>query len=227
MSEMVSNQPPESSTSFTFGDFSKGTVALIIYEQQDLQYIGASRPNSTEIQYICDDSAVASNLCTNSTLGSFIVTLPASVPQNATSIRTKNFDFVNNSGVEQGESYLVNHTGYYCTAILTTILEGGPMFSTFSAVVEWQNPYGELPAVEYPKLLFYGIFSLVYLTIAVLWMIQSIRYWRDILAVQVTGFDVLMLAGSSLLIMDPNERLGHDALYLAELHLWRHLLPHG
>ncbi|RUS21468.1 lung seven transmembrane receptor-domain-containing protein, partial [Endogone sp. FLAS-F59071] len=175
-----------------FSDLSNGHIAMVIYEHQDLQYIGATYSDDeliedNEPKYICDTSAIASNICTNSSLGSFLFSLPPSLPLNATSIYTKTFQFVYTSNgvvtAEQGASYQVSRTGYYCVVILTTRTKdpGAPFFE---ADIDWQNSYGELPAIEYPKIWFYGLFSILYLVIGVLWMIQSLRYWRDILTVQ-------------------------------------------
>lgn len=44
--------------------------------------------------------------------------------------------------------YKVEKTGYYCVAMVPA---GNG--STFEAFVEWKFPYGELPAIDYPKLL--------------------------------------------------------------------------
>lgn len=44
--------------------------------------------------------------------------------------------------------YKVEQTGYYCVALIHAGND-----SSFEAWVEWKFPYGELPAVDYPKLL--------------------------------------------------------------------------
>jgi len=46
--------------------------------------------------------------------------------------------------------YKVDYTGYYCVALVPA---GNDNSTWFEAWVEWKFPYGELPAVDYPKLL--------------------------------------------------------------------------
>ncbi|CAO3614724.1 unnamed protein product [Mucor hiemalis] len=75
--------------------------------------------------------------------------------------------------------YKVEKTGYYCVAMVPA---GNG--STFEAFVEWKFPYGELPAIDYPKLLLYGAMACVYLAVGIFWAIQSYRNWDDILPVQ-------------------------------------------
>ncbi|CAJ0914533.1 9080_t:CDS:2, partial [Entrophospora sp. SA101] len=70
---------------------------------------------------------------------------------------------------------------YYCAAALPV---PPTQLGEFTVTVEWHNPYGELPASDYPKLPFYGSLSLTYLVIGLLWMTLSILHWRDILPVQ-------------------------------------------
>ena len=43
-------------------------------------------------------------------------------------------------------TYSVNETGYYCALALSE-------YSEFIATAEFINPYGQLPAWEYPKLI--------------------------------------------------------------------------
>lgn len=95
--------------------------------------------------YVCDSIAVADKICKSSQLGQFIARIPAD-QQNTTSIMTTSLT-LNGSNPEVA-LYKVEETGYYCVALFPT---GNGTY--FEAWVEWKFPYGELPAVDYPKLL--------------------------------------------------------------------------
>ncbi|KAI9320583.1 lung seven transmembrane receptor-domain-containing protein [Dichotomocladium elegans] len=135
---------------------------------------------SPQVQYVCDERALAAKLCTLSQYGNFIV------PHNTTgtSIYSTALDLKKNeTAPAEIALYKVEYTGYYCVAIIPANLENNTSYY-FDAFIEWRLPYGNLPATDYPKLLFYGAFSLVYLTVGIFWGFQSYRYWNDILPVQ-------------------------------------------
>mmetsp|Transcript_19513 Transcript_19513/g.29118 ORF Transcript_19513/g.29118 Transcript_19513/m.29118 type:complete len:508 (+) Transcript_19513:62-1585(+) len=48
----------------------------------------------------------------------------------------------------------------------------------------WMNPYGYLPATSYYFMPFYGTMALLYLALAVIWMILNALYWKDIVMLQ-------------------------------------------
>ncbi|MCO5553174.1 hypothetical protein L7F22_006695 [Adiantum nelumboides] len=48
----------------------------------------------------------------------------------------------------------------------------------------WKNPSGYLPGRMAPLMSFYELMSLAYLILGVGWILQYIRYWKDILALQ-------------------------------------------
>ncbi|KAI9313110.1 lung seven transmembrane receptor-domain-containing protein [Dichotomocladium elegans] len=164
----------------TFQKESKGKSALLMYEWRDFDNIGKINNRTGELQYTCDDEAIAQKLCDASSYGQFLIN---NVDEN-TSIFTTAIDFSKTPTSEnEGALYKVNETGYYCVTIIPANLENETL-SSFDAWVEWKNPYGNLPAADYPKLLFYGVFSLIYLVVGIFWAVQTFRYWRDILPVQ-------------------------------------------
>ncbi|KAI8145872.1 lung seven transmembrane receptor-domain-containing protein [Fennellomyces sp. T-0311] len=120
-------------------------------------------------------------MCDEKQKGGFIV------PQDdetKSSIFTHAFDLKKAEGGDPEIAlYKVESTGYYCVALLPVNTEDETA-SYFDSWIEWKLPYGNLPASDYPKLLFYGIFSLIYLAVGLFWAIQSVRYWQDILPVQ-------------------------------------------
>ncbi|KAH8547741.1 lung seven transmembrane receptor-domain-containing protein [Umbelopsis sp. PMI_123] len=129
---------------------------------------------------MCDSQAVADHLCTTSDIGTFIIDVPEN-ERNTTSILNQAFSLKANES--DGVIYAISKTGYYCLAIVPVEDASGTL-GHFGAWVEWRFPYGELPAVDYPKLIFYGVCSIIYLIIGLYWAIQTFRYWNDILPVQ-------------------------------------------
>lgn len=48
----------------------------------------------------------------------------------------------------------------------------------------WKNPYGYLPGRMAPLMKFYVYMSLAYVVLSVIWFIQYVRFWKDILQLQ-------------------------------------------
>ncbi|KAI8983711.1 lung seven transmembrane receptor-domain-containing protein [Pilobolus umbonatus] len=157
---------------------SYGNTSLLIYEWSDFDYIGVFDKELGQYTYVCDSIAVSHKLCKSSDIGQFIIHIPKEEREN-TSIYTTTFQLDGNK--TELELYEVNKTGYYCVVLIPAVLESN---TTFEAWVEWKFPYGELPAADYPKLLLYGAFALVYLAVGIFWAIQCYRNWNDILPVQ-------------------------------------------
>jgi len=87
--------------------------------------------------------AIANNYCPESQRNQFIV------PENAneTSIVTHFFNISSEDTLETIK-YPIKKTGYYCVVVFPISNTEGE----FTISIEWRNPYGELPASEYPKL---------------------------------------------------------------------------
>ncbi|KAL9547696.1 hypothetical protein MBANPS3_006041 [Mucor bainieri] len=151
---------------------------VLIFERSDFEHLGAYDEKSGETVYVCDELAVSHKLCSSSEIGQFITNLPSD-KKNSSSIMTSTFTMTGNQ--TEMALYKVDSTGYYCVALVPAGNDNG---TWFEAWVEWKFPYGELPAVDYPKLLLYGTFACVYLAVGIFWFIQSYRNWDDILPVQ-------------------------------------------
>ncbi|CAI2163193.1 1817_t:CDS:2 [Funneliformis geosporum] len=154
---------------------SKDDAAVAIFEWKDIVKIGHEEKNDQNKIYICDDDAIKNKYCPESQRNNFIV------PENETSIVTHFFN-ASSKGTLKTIRYPIEKTGYYCAVAFPIPFDNKE--SEYFVTVDWRNPYGELPAAEYPKLPFYGFLSLVYLAIGIFWMTLSIMYWREILPVQ-------------------------------------------
>ncbi|EXX75681.1 Ptm1p [Rhizophagus irregularis DAOM 197198w] len=151
-----------------------GNVAAVVAEWKDYYKIGHKLEDGKEI-LICDQAAIDLNFCSKSQENNFIVPI-----NETTSIVTHFFNL--KSKDTYTFNYPINKTAFYCVATSPVNNDDTQYFVT----IDWQNPYGELPASEYPKLpaSFYGALSLIYLVIGIVWMTLSIIHRHDILPVQ-------------------------------------------
>lgn len=160
----------------TVTDDSDPIVSLVIFEWNDEALIGRNGPNDAEVCYsaivwiaiglltsicegqetICDEGNVEAKLCTEEEIGSFILapnaTDLAKSPIISKAVHLKDPVAVN---------YPVKATGFYC---VSTYAYSG---QDYTAVVEFRNAYGELPAAQIAKLPFYGGLTIVYAVIGV------------------------------------------------------------
>lgn len=152
-------------------------ASLVVFEWQDEELIGQYPPNSDQFatkNYICDQQSVDLSLCKEEDIGSFILV------SNATDV-SKNPIW--NEGpihlkTPNAVNYPIKKTGYYC---VTTYPYSG---HEYTAVVEFRNAYGELPAAQIAKLPFYGGLAITYLVLGIFWGFLYFQNRHDILAVQ-------------------------------------------
>ncbi|WWC87461.1 uncharacterized protein L201_002350 [Kwoniella dendrophila CBS 6074] len=94
-------------------------------------------------------------------------------------------------------NYAVAKTGYYCVGIVPVTLVNtkrsensldvrqSPTHAEYSGLVLFKNTFeGELPAVEYPKINFYAILSLVYFVLGCGWAYLCVNHLRELLPMQ-------------------------------------------
>jgi len=94
---------------------------------------------------------------------------------------THTIRFPNVSHPTRNERRIVERTGVY---ILVFSNCGNFREATVEGSVVVKNAYGFLPGNEYYKMPFYGWLLLVYVGIAVIWMVLSIRRWRELFNIQ-------------------------------------------
>ncbi|KAF2453669.1 lung seven transmembrane receptor-domain-containing protein [Lineolata rhizophorae] len=162
-------------------------VSLIMFEWKDEYLLG--KPSGPDVdpndkQYVCTDSAVDAQLCTEKEKGEYILADDADAESDSLiitkAIHLKSPDAVN---------YPVRKTGYYCVITYSEDTD-------YEAIVEFRNAYGELPAAQIAKLPFYGGLTIVYAVVGVFWAFLYFQNRHDILAVQnyitaILGFLVL------------------------------------
>lgn len=118
---------------------------------------------------LCDDDYIKAGTCNSTHKGEFILSPNATDKSNALVI-TKAIDLHNPVPIH----YAIKKTGYYCLVL------GGFSVDEFSAVAEFRNAYGELPATLIPQLPFYGGISIVYTLMAGYWGFLYYQHRHDI-----------------------------------------------
>ncbi|KAI9291159.1 hypothetical protein K502DRAFT_309621 [Neoconidiobolus thromboides FSU 785] len=155
-----------------------------------------------ERKYLCDSIAIDLDLCKKENLGKYII----NNPENKTTSIQAQYILINKENQFTAEgSYFINETGYKCVTAdiinLNSKNEPNPedLFTTFLGLIEWNNPYGKLPASEHPKLVFYGVLSLVYVVFSLVWAFLLYKYWQDLLPIQhyITGVLIFLIAEMS------------------------------
>jgi hypothetical protein len=127
-------------------------VSLVVFEWKDEEYIGIlPSPDATQKTEICDPLSVESGYCNMTDIGKFILA-PNATEQSDNLIYTGAVHLKEPGGL----NYQIKKTGYYC--VLTYPYSA----SSYEALVEFRNAYGELPATQIPKLPFYGGITILY-----------------------------------------------------------------
>lgn len=149
-------------------------ASLIVFEWRDKDLVGVPNPDAPGMQLeICHDDSVEKGRCNATDVGEFIVAPNATDKSNAL-ILTKAVHLKDPSPIR----YSVKKTGYYC--VFTDLYTA----DQYKAVTEFRNAYGELPAMQIPKLPFYGGMSILYALVSVFWGFLYYQHRYDILAVQ-------------------------------------------
>ncbi|KAI5357663.1 hypothetical protein Slin15195_G035400 [Septoria linicola] len=149
-------------------------VSLVIFEWRDRPYIGKPDPKDATVDdYLCDEAARDAGLCEEADLGQFILAANATEASKSL-IRTEAIHLKDPGAI----NYPIKKTGYYC------ISTAAYSATEYTAIAEFRNAFGELPAAQIAKLPFYAGLTIVYAFLAMGW---GVLYWmnrRDILAVQ-------------------------------------------
>lgn len=115
------------------------------------------------------------NLCNTTSLGEFILADNAEDSSKRV-IRTEAIHIAKTERL--AVNYPIEKTGYYCVETFA------PEDQEYTAIVEFRNAYGELPAAQIAKLPFYGGMAIVYAVIGIFWGFLYVQHRQDILAVQ-------------------------------------------
>ncbi|KAF2204162.1 hypothetical protein GQ43DRAFT_365253 [Delitschia confertaspora ATCC 74209] len=159
------------------------TVAVVVWEWQDGDLLGKPSDVPTgERRYICNDDTIRDNLCNATHKGEWILA------DNADSI-SKNY--IRTSAIDLRKPQLIKYegvdnklrTGFYCVST-SSIMDDDQATLKYTAIVTFQNAYGELPAAQIAKLPFYGGIAIVYAVVGIFWGFLYFQNRHDILPVQ-------------------------------------------
>ncbi|ORZ28732.1 lung seven transmembrane receptor-domain-containing protein [Lobosporangium transversale] len=157
---------------------SKGNAVVVIFEWNDNKYVGKTDPEDGKPIYICDTDALKAGLCNEGELGHALI--DTSVESTVRSA-TFNFTEEEQKGIQYYQ-YHIEKTGYYC--VMAWPVQVNQEDAYFQGVLDFKNKYGTLAGSDFPKLPFYGVLSLIYMTIGISWMVLCAKHWREILMVQ-------------------------------------------
>ena len=153
-------------------------INILIFDSRDQDLV---LDPSTNKMVICGSfNTIETGACSKNDKGKFVVN-QTGTPTSTILNELYHFNglYTNKTGNERVEYlYQVNTTGFYCTIAVS--MTDVP----FNATVEYDNPYGLLPAIEYPKLPFYGLLSITFMIVGITWMLLSFRYSNELLPIQ-------------------------------------------
>eukprot|EP00262_Sarcandra_glabra_P021177 TRINITY_DN878_c0_g1_i1.p1 TRINITY_DN878_c0_g1~~TRINITY_DN878_c0_g1_i1.p1 ORF type:complete len:530 (+),score=68.19 TRINITY_DN878_c0_g1_i1:75-1664(+) len=152
---------------------STGLVEAIIVEIKDRERIGGSSLNSGAL--CCTRNLSNDGICDP---GEVIIRSNPDNPNWPRRIQT-HFQGAKEEAQMLTDNIEINSTGMYylyfmfCDPQLKgTIINGRTV---------WRNPEGYLPGKMAPLMTFFGFMSLAYLVLGLIWFLQFVRFWKDIL----------------------------------------------
>lgn len=186
------------------------TISWAIFHGEDVRVFDIGKPGQRPVM---DDLTLNSVCCKNGTL-------PANAPDgfacvNGLAVREDSVPrlvgfgssnvcekYKGHTGVDVTYSN-ITRSGYYI-ALVTTCDEA----QKFSGELAFRDRFGFLPASEYPFLLFYGILSLCYLAVGLVWMALCACHWKELLRLQLCILGVIFLGMMEM------------AIFYADYHHW-------
>lgn len=152
---------------------STGVVEAIIVEVRDRDKIGGSHIGSNAI--CCNPTLAKDGFCK---VGEVIIRQDPNNPDWPRRLRTS-FGGIEDVAIMDLQTVEINKTGMYylyfmfCDPELKgTIINGRTV---------WRNPEGYLPGKMEPLMTFYGLMSLAYLALGLIWFVRFVQHWKDII----------------------------------------------
>jgi hypothetical protein len=147
-------------------------VSVIIFDFQDYQHIGKLREDTKEYYLICDEEAIAHDMCNATQINQFLIEPEVYDPLTDTN-KTANAEILtfyqDHTGLYEYK-YKVEKSGYYCAL---TYSNNGNL--KYNAVVNFRNAFGQLPASEVNNLALYGLLAVFY---AVGCCLYGFAFWK-------------------------------------------------
>lgn len=152
---------------------STGLVEAIVLDVKDRDRIGGYYLNSDAI--CCTPDLAKDGSCK---VGEVIIRQDPDNPGWPKRIQTS-FEGNNEVAYMMLQTIEINKTGMYYLYFMfcNPELKG----TLISGKTVWRNPEGYLPGKMAPLMTFYGLMSLAYLILGLVWFLRFSRYWRDII----------------------------------------------
>ncbi|XBW37211.1 hypothetical protein QEN19_002793 [Hanseniaspora menglaensis] len=156
-------------------------VSVVIFDFQDYTHIGKLKPGTDNYYLICDEEAIAHKMCNSSQKNQFLIETevydPITETTNLANAEILTF-YQNHTGLYDLK-YQVEKSGYYCAL---TYSNNGNL--DYSAVVNFRNAFGQLPASEVNNLALYGLLAVFYAVGAVLYGFAFWKHKHELLPLQ-------------------------------------------
>ncbi|KAL9275214.1 Transmembrane protein 87A-like protein, partial [Drosera capensis] len=149
-----------------------GLVEAIIVEVKDRERIGGSYLGSDSI--CCTQDLSKKGHCK---VGEVIIRNDADSPDWPHRIKIS-FEGTNEETTLSLQTVYVNNTGMYYLYFMfcDDKLKG----TIISGSTVWKNPDGYLPGKMAPLLTFYGVMSLAYLGLGLMWLLRFMQFWKNL-----------------------------------------------
>ncbi|XP_051143072.1 uncharacterized protein LOC127259643 [Andrographis paniculata] len=152
---------------------STGVVEAIIFEVKDSNKIGHVYQNFNAI--CCNPDLAKEGFCK---VGKVIINEDPNNPGWPRRVETP-FEGDSEVATMSLQTIEINKTGmYYLYFVLCDPELKG---TTISGRTVWRNPDGYLPGKMSPMMTFYGLMSLAYLILGLLWFLRFVQHWKDII----------------------------------------------
>ncbi|GJP75317.1 hypothetical protein CLOP_g5770 [Closterium sp. NIES-67] len=154
-----------------------GLIEALLFEVGDRARIGHTSPTGTR-SFCCTPELVRKTGCNPGHL----IVRPRDDDSKWPRVVEINF-MGNDSAVEAAPSEIhITRTGMYYLWFVICDKNLAEVSVTGGTV--WKNPSGYLPGMMTPYLNFFGAMSIAYLLLGVLWLLQYVRFWRDVVSLQ-------------------------------------------
>ncbi|KAK2981842.1 hypothetical protein RJ640_010359 [Escallonia rubra] len=150
-----------------------GLIEAIVFEVKDRERIGGAFLRSDAI--CCTPKLSHDGLCT---VGEVIIQQYSDNPEWPKRIQTF-FGGNNQEAKMVSQSVEINSTGMYYLYFMFCDPRLNGM--TIRGRTIWRNPEGYLPGKMAPLMTFYGLASLAYLALGLIWFLRFVKFWKDII----------------------------------------------
>ncbi|KAF8009787.1 hypothetical protein BT93_J0706 [Corymbia citriodora subsp. variegata] len=150
-----------------------GLVEALIVDVRDREKIGGAYLNSSMI--CCTPDLAKAGYCK---VGEVIIHQDHNNPDGPKRVQTF-FEGKNEEAKMELHTVEINRTGMYYLYFMFCDPELKDL--SVSGTTVWKNPAGYLPGKITPLMTFFGLMSWAYLVLGLVWFLQFVKHWKDII----------------------------------------------